>query len=142
VKVDPRQNVHRAQWVLWAWTTWITAAGIYQSWTTIPAVLSDYLSGLVSIDTATLHELIVAVYAIAAGLTAWAIWELGLGRRWARTGLLLTFAVDLIWSAASLFHGALSYLSDIPDLGLQGIAIYLLYTLPGRLWFEGQRQPV
>jgi hypothetical protein len=90
VKPDPRQSVRRAEWVLWFWTIWITAAGIHQSWNTIPAMVADQLSGLVSIDTATLHKLIIAVYVVAAGLTAWAIWELGLGKRWARTGLLLS----------------------------------------------------
>jgi hypothetical protein len=56
--------------VLWVWTIWTTAAGIHQSWNTMPAMVADQLSGLVSIDTATLHKLIV--YVVAPGLTAWA----------------------------------------------------------------------
>lgn len=125
-----------AEWLLWFWTAWTTGAGIFQSWTTLPNLLADQLAGLVFVSSDTLHEIIVVFYVIVAILSAWIIWWIGAGKRWARRSLVLSFIADAVWTLAPPYHGFSGYLLGVPDLGLQALAIYLLYASPGRFCFE------
>ncbi|WP_284945329.1 hypothetical protein [Acidisoma cladoniae] len=127
-----------AEWLLWAWTAWTAIAGIYQSLATIPKMIATQLGGLISISQTTVDELIVFFYLLTAAFSAWAVWEIGLGRRWARTGFLLNFIIDAMWTFAPPYHGYVVLLWAAPDLGLQAVAIYMLYSSPGRYWFEYQ----
>ena len=128
--------VRCSEWLLWIWTAWTTGSGIFQSWTTLPNLVADQLGGLVSVSLGSLHEIIVIFYVVVAILSAWIIWRIGVGRRWARSSLLLSFIVDAVWTLAPPYRGFSGYLLAVPDLGLQAIAIYLLYASPGRAWFE------
>jgi hypothetical protein len=136
LRTAPRKAVRSAEWLLWFWTVWTTGAGIFQSWTTLPNLLANQVAGLVSVSSDTLHEVIVVFYVMVAILSVWIIWWIGAGKRWARSSLLLSFIADAVWTLAPPNHGLSGYLSAVPDLGLQAIAIYLLYVRPGRSWFE------
>jgi hypothetical protein len=54
----------------------------------------------------------------------------------ARTGLLLSFAFDAASTGLPPYHGVNGILLAAADLSPQGMAAFLLYTLPGRLMFE------
>jgi hypothetical protein len=134
--VDPRRNVRLSEVMLWAWTGWVTASLVYQTWTSVPKLAADQLSGLVFIAPRTAHELIVAFYVIGAGLSAWIIWQIGAGKRWARSSLCLSLAADVLWAATPAYNNICDYIFAMFDLGSQVVATYLLYSRPGRLWFE------
>ncbi|WP_158802869.1 hypothetical protein [Acidisoma sp. L85] len=136
MNADPRRVVRFAEVTLWTWTGWETASGIYQSWTSVPKLAANQLSGLIFVTPWTIHELIVAFYVIGACLSAWIIWQIGAGKRWARSSLLLSLLADAIWTAAPPYNNIPGYMWAIPDLGPQVAATYLLYFHPGRLWFE------
>ncbi|WP_284948119.1 hypothetical protein [Acidisoma cladoniae] len=101
-------------------------------------MIATQLGGLITTSQMTIDELIVVFYLLTASFSIVAVWELGFGRRWARIWFLLNFAVDTIWTFAPPYHGYAVLLRAMPDLGLQAVAVYLLYASPGRLWFEGR----
>jgi hypothetical protein len=129
-----------AEYALLAWTAWICSFGVYQSWKSIPeleAMVTSQFQGMMSLPpAATLLEIVIAGYALLALTVVWLIWKIGQGKKWARSSLLLSVALQALWDAAPPYHGMLAYLPDIPDLGLQLYAVYLLYTWPGRTWFN------
>jgi hypothetical protein len=47
------------------------------------------------------------------------------------------FVLELAWLIVSRFISPSFSFSDIPDLGLQIFAIYMLYREPGARWFKG-----
>ena len=128
-----------AERALWAWTAWICLFGLYESWTEIPrieAAITLQLQGMVAITPQTLLALTVAGYAVLALTMVWVIRKIGAGKNWARSSLLLGFILDVLYTLSPPYHGMLSYRTDLPDLGLQIYALYLLYTGPGSFWFH------
>jgi uncharacterized membrane protein len=103
--------------------------------------VSDQLAGLAVVSPDTLHEIIIVFYVIVAIVSVRIIWWIGARNRWARSSLLLSFIADAVWTLAPPYHGFSGYLLAVPDLGLQAVAIYLLYASPGRLWFEKKPTP-
>lgn len=127
-----------AEWALWAWIAWTCLFGIYQSWSKIPdieQIMADEFQGLYSIDPSSLTEIIIATYAVVAALSAWVVFRIGAGKNWARGSLLWSFILELFWLLAPPYHEVSTYLINIPDLGLQVYALYILYTDPGSRWF-------
>jgi hypothetical protein len=103
-------------------------------------MIAKQLDGFISVRQPIVDDMIVVFYLVTAAFSVWAVWELGLGRRWARIGFLLNFAVDAIWTFAPPYHGGAVFLWAVPDLGLQALAMYVLYSSPGRHWFEYRPQ--
>jgi hypothetical protein len=128
--------VTRAAWVLWAWTAWTLALGLYQTWAStsgIDKIVTDQLQGLVVVAPGALQKMMSAGYVLMAVSMAWVIAKIGDGKRWARGSLLLSFIVEALWIMNQ--PGSLGYLTDVPDLVLQVCALFLIYTRPGRDWF-------
>jgi peptidoglycan/LPS O-acetylase OafA/YrhL len=94
------------------------------------------LQGMVAITPQTLLALTVAGYAVLALTMVWVIRKIGAGKNWARSSLLLGFILDVLYTLSPPYHGMLSYRTDLPALGLQIYALYLLYTGPGSFWFH------
>jgi hypothetical protein len=139
VSVDPRKAVRAGEWLLWAWTAWVTGFGIYQSGDSVRStekLITDRISIPIPVSVEALQGLAIAGYVIAAALLAWMVLKIGEGKRWARTSLALNFAFDAVSTWMPPYHGAGGFLVAAADLGPQAIAIYLLYTLPGRLKFQ------
>ncbi len=133
------KTVLNAEYALWIWTAWTCLFGLYQSWISIPDLenmMASQLQGIVAIAPETLKESIVGGYALLAVTSLWVIIKIGAGKNWARVSLLLGFILDVVWSAMPPHHGLQEYLADVPDLGLQSYALYLLYTWPGERWFK------
>jgi len=138
-KLEKPHNVRYAEWALWAWTAWACLFGIYQSWINIPEMekmLNEQLQGAFTLDPQLILEMTVAGYGLLAAISAWIVLKIGAGKNWARGSLLGGFALEIAWAAVPPYHGILEYLTDVPDIGLQGYALYLLYAEPGRAWFR------
>jgi hypothetical protein len=139
VPSDKPNAVRNAQWALWVWTGWICLFGLYQSWTDIPwieAMLNSQLQGTVALTPSSLMVASGAGYAAMALTMGWLIVKIGAGRNWARISLLVSFALDAIYTLWPPYHGTLR--TALPDLGLQIFALFLLYTAPGSAWFRGK----
>jgi hypothetical protein len=130
--------VLRAQWTLGLWTAWLCLFGLYRSWRSLPGIqdmMTEQLHGAVSVAPETMLEITLVGYALLALTLAWLIFKIGQGKKWARTGLFVSFASQFLWTAIPPYHGIVDYLADAPDLGLQFFALCMLYTWPGRAWF-------
>ena len=135
--LDKPQAVTRAEWTLWVWTAWTLGYGLYQTWAPSPpddGGLTDTLKTLVPIPPASLHSAMAAGYALVALSMAWVVFRIGDGKTWARGSLLLSFVVEAVWIVSQ--SGPFDFVADLPDMLLQGYAVYLLYTNPGRTWFK------
>jgi hypothetical protein len=130
--------VLRAEYTLWAWTAWLCGFGLYQAF--YPDASSrDFLAQLqsvVAIAPDQLRTAMIAVYAVVAVSMVLLVFQIGAGRRWARGGLLLSFVVQALYVAQA---GPSEYLTNTPDLIFQAVAVWLLYTDPGRQWFAKER---
>ena len=98
-------------------------------------MMAEQLQGAITVSSGTLLEMTIAGYALMALTLIWFVFKIGQGKKWARSSLLLSFALEVLWTAVPPYHALLDYLPDAPDLGLQLCALYLLYTWPGRTWF-------
>jgi len=130
-------NVLYAEWALWIWTAWTCLFGIGQSWLQIPEIetaMTDQLQGIFTVPPRTLLAAIIGCYGVLALASAWVVWKIGIGKNWARKSLLWGFVLEVLWIAVPPYSLS-GFLSDIPDFGLQGYALYLLYTAPGKGWF-------
>jgi hypothetical protein len=75
-------------------------------------------------------------YVLLAMVSGWFVWKIGQGKHWARSSFMWGFMFQLLLMLAPPYHEQASeYLNDIPDLGLQIMALYWLYAWPGRGWF-------
>jgi hypothetical protein len=99
-------------------------------------MMNDQLQGMFTMTPGTMMEIIVAIYGVLAVISAWIVWKIGAGKNWARKSLLWGFVLEVAWGACPPWHGVLEYLTDLPDVALQGYALYLLYTKPGSGWFR------
>jgi hypothetical protein len=138
VGVDSRRAVRAAEWVLWAWAAWVTGLGIYQSGNSIRTAkdMMERLQITLPFSAEALQGTAIAGYVVSAVFLAWMVLKIGEGRRWARTGLLLSFACDAASTGLPPYHGVNGILLAAADLGPQAMAAFLIYTSPGRLMFE------
>ena len=138
------RNVLYAEWALWVWTTWACLFGMYQSWAGLPQLESQINTesqGMITIAPQTILDWAVVGYLAGAAVSVWFILKIGEGKRWARSSFMWGFALEIVWLAIPPYHGLGDYLTDIPDLALQGYALHLLYTKPGSGWFLRAPQP-
>jgi hypothetical protein len=134
----PQTVVHAAH-ALWIWTAWTCIVGLYLSWRSIPeleGMITEQLQGMISIAPATMMQAMLGGYALMGILSAWMIWEIGRGKKWARASVMLGFVCQIIGMAVPPYHQGVALIADIPDFGLQLYAIYLMYTPPARGWFN------
>jgi hypothetical protein len=88
---------------------------------------------------------IVLTSTFSCGITILLIWKTAQGRNWARITLLVLFLLALFPS----FFIARSELARAPlvgaissaQIGFQGLALFFLFTNPGKAWFHGVRPP-
>jgi hypothetical protein len=73
---------------------------------------------------------------VGAGLSAWIIWQIGAGKRWARSSLCLRLPADVLWAATPAYNNICDYIFAMFDLGPQVVATHLPYSCPRGLWFE------
>lgn len=119
---------------LGVWTAWICLFGIFETRTSLSQIqqmLPAELAGTMVIDTARATPFIVASYAMLGLLSAWFIWKTGQGKLWARASFLWGFILQTLITIFPPYN-----LSDIPDIGLQALALYWLYSRPSRRWFD------
>jgi glycerol uptake facilitator-like aquaporin len=130
------KEVKRAEWILWAWTTWICVYGIYQTvagTSGADAMLGEQLQAVApEITSGMMKPIILGAYVLVALTMAGVVAQLGKGRRWARFSLVLSFVAEILFFTGGT---ASDYINYAVDLGLQAAALYLLYTGPGREWF-------
>ncbi|MEJ0063141.1 MAG: hypothetical protein WDO70_08050 [Alphaproteobacteria bacterium] len=139
---DKPKNVLYAELALWAWTVWMCVCGIYQAWVSIgdlEKMIAEQLQGMIEVDPESLMWTAVIGYAMLGAGSAWIVLKIGEGKNWARISVVLSFALDAIWTAMPPYRETLYYLLAVPDIGLQIYALYLLYTWPGRAWFDKEQ---
>lgn len=135
--VRPKE-IKRAEWLLWAWTAWICIYGVYQTMSGASgadAMLGQELQSVIDIPPESMRTVIIIAYIAVAVSMAAVVAQIGRGRRWARVSLLISFVFEILLFSGPQESGVTGYLTLIPDLGLQSVALYLLYTKPGRDWF-------
>ena len=140
MSADKPNAVVYAERSLWAWLAWTCLYGAYQTWgpaSHSAAEAAAQLQDIVGVAPGSLQSLTIAGYALAAVSIAWMVVKIGDGKNWARRSLLVTFILEVLWASAQSDASVADYLSDVPDLGLQAYALYLLYTKTARLWFRG-----
>ena len=140
VKLEPKKpkTIFYAEWALWGWTAWICLFGIYQSLVSLPGIktmMDEQLQGMISFELKDMRLFVIASYLAMALTLVWFVFKIGQGKRWARTSLLIGVVLQALYIVMSPYQGMLNYLPDVPDIGLQVYALYLLYTWPGRTWF-------
>ena len=139
----PKQ-VNHAEWALWVWTLWTCLWGVYSTNNNIPEIersLNEQLQGMVSIPPEALLNYAIGGYAIIGVLSGWFVYKLGHGKQWARSSFLWSFVLQGLTTLAPPYHGLQEHISDIPDLGLQAYAVYLLYSRVCSDWFAHQNSP-
>ena len=125
-----------AQIALWIWTAWTCLFGMYQAWRSLPEIentIAEQSQGMIAVPTRLLQEFIVGGYAGLAPVLLLVVFGIGAGNKVARASIAW---LSLLWAFFSPFHEGADYLTDIPDIGLQSIALYFLYTQPGAAWFQ------
>lgn len=139
-KSEKPPTVLHAEWALWIWTAWICLSGIVQSWKGIPEIqrmMTEQFQSAFTMTSGTMMEIIIATYGVLAAASAFIVWKIGAGKNWARASLLWGFVFEVVCALCPPWHDSIwAYLTDIPDYGLQGYALYLLYTPPGEGWFQ------
>lgn len=123
-----------AEWVLWAWTAWLCGVGLYQ--TLNPGAASkdliSQLQGIVEIAPEQLRTFLITAYVVVGISMVLLVFQIGAGKRWARGSLLFSFVVQGLYVAQA---DSSEYLTNAPDLIFQAVAVWLLFTDPGRRWF-------
>ena len=135
---NPRPILY-AQWALYAWIVWTCLFGICQTWAEIPEIKSamgDQLEGVLPINPDQILMGAIAGYTALALFTFWFAWEIGRAKKWARSSFLWGFILQAVWTFCPPYHPILTYLSDVPDLGFQAYALYLLYSKQANRWFD------
>ncbi len=137
---ETRQNVQRATTALWLWTAWVCLFGLYESWHQVPELndLLSQLDGLITISPKSLWPIMVAGYVLLAVVSILVIIGIGRGKNWARSSLMWGVLFQIAGEAFPPYH-IVDFIKDIPDLGLQIFATYMLYTPPGNGWFERKK---
>ena len=71
---------------------------------------------------------------------AWVIFQVKRGKNWARIGIAVLIAIGAIdvvmWDETK---GILEQALDISSFAIELVALYLLFSLPGKIWF-GRRE--
>lgn len=91
---------------------------------------------MMALDHATLVKGVLASYTILGVSSGWVVVKIGAGKNWARVSVLLGLILEGIWLACPPYHGYVDLLTALPDFGLEGYALFLLYTYPGKTWFK------
>ncbi len=137
------RSIARSERALWIWVAWTCVWGAYETFHPAPASeqngLSPLLDGL-TIPPETLLAVSATGYALTAASIAWIAVKIGTGHSWARTTLMIGFVLQVFWVAGQSSYTLTDYLANVPDLILQCYALYLLYTRPGRDWFNATRR--
>ena len=133
------QSIVRAERALCIWVAWTCLWGAYETFYPTPepeqAAVNSLMDTL-AVPSETLRSITAAGYALTAASIVWIAVKIGTGHRWARTTLLIGFVLQVIWVADQSSYRPTDYLANAPDLVLQCYALYLLYTRPGRDWFN------
>ena len=107
-------------------------------WTAVAIGVVSTLLTFMLIGGPTLGGLVAAVIGLA--ITAFLITKIGEGRHWARIVLLVLFVLGVggffLGSGLSFDIAPLLTLVGLVQLGIEGYALYLLFTPPGGDWFK------
>ncbi|HAX90888.1 MAG TPA: hypothetical protein DCY07_01585 [Rhodospirillaceae bacterium] len=138
-KIERPETIRHAVWMLAGWTGWICLFGIYQAWVQYPAIqemMAVQLQGMISIDFQTWMSVTVGTYVVLAASMAWILKKLFIGRNWTRYCIAFNLLITAAAPALSPAQSSVEYMALVPDLGLQAYAVYLLFSWPGRTWFN------
>ena len=138
IKPSKPQSVFYAEIALWLWILWTTLYGIYETWMQIPEIeeeLGSQLQGMISVAPDQMLLFAIAGYGGIAVISAWFLWKIAQGKHWARSSFMWGFVVQVLWTLCPPYHPMLQYISNIPDIGLQAYAAYLLYGKEANRWF-------
>jgi hypothetical protein len=125
--------IRHAQLALWLWTLWVSLYGIYDTNRSGPELI-DFVNTNIEGYTLTSHQILMGAiigYGALALFSAFVIYKIGKGKKWARGSLVAGFLLELAMLAMPPYH-----IADLPDIGLQAYALFLLYSAPARSWFN------
>ena len=141
-KPNKPKRVQYAEWALLTWTVWTSVFGIYNGWLSIPEIektINEDFQGAVTVAPSTLMQGTIGIYILVILISLVVIWGIGRGKHWGRSSLLWGVGLQALCVLLPPYHGMLEYCEDVPDLGLQFYAVYLLYTWPGDAWFNPEK---
>jgi hypothetical protein len=138
--IDKPASVGNAERALWLWTIYTCVLGTYQTLKQIPELMDMVtmanLQDSFPINEALMRQWTFYGYAALFVISVWVLWRLNVGRRWARGSVLGGFVIELLIEIVPPYHDLVGYIPDIPDIGLQIYALWLLYNRPGSDWFN------
>ena len=133
------RSIVRSERALWIWAAWTCIWGAYETFhpTLLPGqTTANPLLDALIVPSETFQSLAIAGYALTAASIAWIAVKIGTAHKWARVTLLIGFVLQIFWVTDRSSYSAADYRANAPDLVLQCYALYLLYTKPGRDWFN------
>ena len=120
------------------WTIWTTLSGFRETIGILPDVqtaIAQLLDDSMNVNAKTLYNAVIVIYAALAITLLWVMLKIGEGKPWARSSLLWGCVLETAWTIAPPYHELSGYLQDVPELGLQFLALYFLYDKAGSSWF-------
>lgn len=137
-------DIGRGQFVLWVWTFYATVVMGYFDLKDLPDTvqsLNDQAQGLFTVTDSMAFNGIIAEKILIFAVSAWVIASISLRRIGGRSTVM--WAV-LLQAACYPFMGTFSSGKEIakaiPDIGLQILALALLYSRAGTAWFKAKKE--
>jgi len=121
-------RVTHALWLLWG----SLAIAVVDATVTLTSFAEDA-------ETLGPPRSFAVVFAVFVLVLAWITWNIGRGRNWARTTLLVLTVVSVL---LSIFQGPLPEQTSLDRIlewaiiAVEVMAVYLLFTAPSRPWFR------
>ena len=137
------KNVYLAQGLLFLWTVFTCVYGVYDTWKNLPEIqlMINTLQGTDFVSLDTLSTGVVVVYFLIALMLIGFVFQIGEGRKWARSSFLWGWVLQAAWTLGQSHQQPIvDYWSDGLDLGLQLIALYLLYEESASSWFTWDKK--
>ena len=90
---------------------------------------------MVTLSPEKMLEIIILGYGLMGALSAWIILKIRAGKHWARSSLMWGFVLQAGWALVPPYESALTYLTDLPDYGLQFTRSICSIPRPGATGF-------
>lgn len=113
-------------------------------WATLAVGLVKVLADFAALSASGPAAAVNFVLIFTFGLIAFLIFKISAGRNWARITMLVFFVIGALPSVPLILgefsRSAVIGVLSVAQLGLQGYALFLVFTRPGSSWFRKGRQ--
>ena len=128
--------VTKAVWTVWLWILFLALSGIYEGWAAVPQIRDMLAPFSITLSDRLVFWSVAGLYELGALTMIGVAINLAAGKHAARIGLLWAFLIDFAATAFSYEPSLAFYILTSIDIGMQAYALWLVFTAPGRFWFE------